>query len=38
MPSFPFEWWVVLVVTLITTVLWLYPVYYVATKSAKPGK
>jgi len=37
-PSFPFEWWIVLIVTLVTTVLWLYPVYYVSTKQAKSGK
>jgi hypothetical protein len=37
-PSFPFDWWIVLIITLVTTVLWLYPMYYVGTKSAKPSR
>ena len=38
MPSFPFDWWIVLIITLVTTVLWLYPVYYASSKSAKSSK
>lgn len=28
MPSFPFEWWLVVIVTLLGTVSWLLAVYY----------
>jgi hypothetical protein len=41
MAKFPFEWWYVLIVTLVGTALWLGAVYYAATTTparAKEGK
>lgn len=31
MAGFPFEWWLVLIVTLVGTALWLGATYYTAT-------
>ncbi len=36
MSSFPFHDWLVLIIALVTTVLWLAPLYYAASKGAKP--
>ncbi len=35
MPPFPFHDWLVLIIALVTTVLWLASVYYAASKGAE---
>jgi len=36
--GFPFEWWLVLIVTLVGTLLWLGAIYYAAISSPREEK
>lgn len=38
MPSFPFDPWLIIAITLGVTILWLGTVYYASSKSAKSSK
>jgi hypothetical protein len=38
MAEFPFEWWLVLIVTLVGTALWLGAIYYAATTTPARAK